>query len=378
MKVGLIISKKMHGYEQILRHKLRSGHTLCFSTDASLLKYPIISGDLSFVAWDSSVSTSSIISLFHKISDLYANIPFFLIEDNEVNDEQKMSIERLIQYKISDNFNLNSDMNRFIEVIRALPAVDAKERKIIRKIYHTVIGESQNIEDLRLFTSRVAKNQEPVLLYGDVGSGKTMTAGTIHEVLYEKNNGKSGKFVAVDIEYIPEDLMDAVLFGRKAETCDGTYTSESLIQRANNGTLFLKNIDRASLLLQTKLWHFLDKKKALEERQERDVDFKLICSSTNSLSHLVSKKKFREDLYYKLNAQEFKIESLLNRKEDIEILATHYCESHNCKLHHSSISKLLLHDWKGNVRELFSILNKALIFSRRIGVVYPENIRFFD
>ena len=122
----------------------------------------------------------------------------------------------------------------------------------------------------------------------------------------------------------------------------------------------------------------MDEKKALEERQERDVDFKLICSSTNSLSHLVSKKKFREDLYYKLNTQEFKIESLLNRKEDIEILATHYCESHNCKLHHSSISKLLLHDWKGNVRELFSILNKALIFSRRIGVVYPENIRFFD
>ena len=67
MKVGLIISKEMEGYEDILRARLRSRHTLCFSTEASSLKYPVISGDLSFVAWDANVSTSSIISLFHKI-----------------------------------------------------------------------------------------------------------------------------------------------------------------------------------------------------------------------------------------------------------------------------------------------------------------------
>ena len=370
MEVGLIISDKMEAYADKLRAKLQGRHTLCFSTNASSLRYPVISGDLSFVAWDHSVATSSIISLFHKISDLYVSVPFFLIEDKNVDDTFKIAIERFIQYNISDNFNLQSDMERFIKVINALPHVNEKERSTIRKIYNTVIGESQNMEDLRLFISRAAKNPMPVLIYGEAGSGKTLAAKTIHEASCKH----SENFVTVDLQYIPENLMEEILFGKQAINFCTTYahakyTDASLLQAANNGTLFLKNIDKASLLLQTRL---------LEVLEEKDINFKLICSSERSLSNLVSEKKFRADLYYNINMQEFKIDALRDRREDIAILSKSYCESKNYKLHNSVIKKLILHDLNGNVPELFSMLNKAFIYSARIGIVYPERIRLFD
>ena len=373
MEVGLVISDKIGKYGNILRAKLRGKHALCCSSDVSSLKYPVISGDLSFVAWDTHVCHPAIISLFHKISQLYENIPCFLIEHDNVDDILKRSIERCIQHSILGNFNLELEMERFVEVLRALPAVDDEERKLIRKIYHNVIGDSENIENLRVFVAKVAKNSLPVLLSATAGCGKGMVAKIIHEGWCEKSGG-CGKFVSLDLQYVPEDLMEHLLFGLemnsfRRESIGSAYKIESLFQRANGGTLFLKNIDKASLLLQTKLFE------ALEEKEE---EFKLICTSEDSLCKLVSEKKFREDLYYKITVQEFKIEDLCDRKEDIEGLAKDYCASHNCVLHDSAVNKLRLYDWRGNVRQLFSILDKALLSASKIGVVYPESIRLFD
>lgn len=380
MEVGLIISDKMEEYQSSLRKRLRGKNTLFFSTDTTLLKCPIVSGDVSFVAWDASICDSSIIPLFHKISQLYENVPVFLIEENNIDSARKSAIERIIQYNISDDFNIAFEMERFVEVICGLPCVDDRERQSIRKIYRNVIGESQNMEDLRLFISRVAKNQIPVMLYGEDGCGKSLVAKTIHEAFYEKNSERDGNFVIIDLKYLPEHMIETIIFGKRKIDFSDSYSIENLIEKANNGTVLIRNIDKASLLLQTKLMEVLEEKtvRRIGEKEERSLDFKLICTSKKELSNMVSENKFREDLYYKLNTQEFKIERLKDRSKDIEVLSKFYCKSHKCKLHSSAISKLRMCDWKWNVCELFSILDKAILCSERIGIVYPESIRFFD
>jgi len=380
MDVGLIISENIGKYADELRQKLRGKHILCCSCNVESLRCPVIAGDVSFVAWDSSVALSGIISLLHKISELYVDIPFFLLGTNNINDAQKKAIERLVQCKILDHFNLEEDLERFAEVVRSLSDVEEQKREIIKKIYKNILGTSQNMENLRLFISRVAHNHLPALLYGDAGCGKTIVARTIHETLCQKNEEASANFVTCDLQYLPKELMEEALCGTEHLSSGNMLAMDALIQKANGGTLFIKNIDRASLLLQTKLFEILEeeKRKTMNENKEKKQGFKLICSSLLPLASLVAEKKFREDLYYELTVQTFRIDTLKNRLEDIEVLARTYCEARNCTLHGSSLEKLLRHNWTGNVRELFSILDKALIYARKIGIVYPENIRFFD
>ena len=375
MDVGIIICDEIEPYIDKIKQSSSERYTLHFSPNLDILNYHVVSGNVAFIAFDINAKNVDFATLFYKVKALYNSLPVFLISDLQDIESLKVILQRIIGYKITDVFSLKSELQNFIHAINSLPEFDAENKKKLKKLYTTIIGDSENTEQLKFFVSMVAKNDLPVLLYGPTGCGKNVAARLIHELSDRKN----GKFVCVDMGVIHKELMESVLFGAKKGSFTGSCDSTvGLIEAANHGTLFLDEIENAPLSLQIKLLGVLENKRirALGDESEKTIDFRLICATNKNPKVMVKEGEFRQDLYYRLNSLFFSIESLKNRKADIEPLAKHYCEKNNVKITKSALRKLLLNDWTGNVRELINVLDRAFVYSKPLDVIYGENIRF--
>lgn len=373
MRKGLVISENIEKYKEKIRSSLSSKYLLHFSNNESLLSNAIISGDVAFIAFDPNTLHVNFINLFNRIKALYDNIPTFLISDLPVSNKTVSIIERFISYKINEVICLNDDINNFIEILNNLPIQERNEN--IRLLYSSLIGESENVENLRLFISTVSRNESSVLLTGETGCGKTTVANLIHEL----SNRKEKKFVSLDIGTIPTQLIESMLFGvRKGAYTDAYESTKGIIEEANEGTLFLDEVENMSLEVQMKLLRVLEthKMRALGENKEKYVNFRLICASNRNLRDMIEKGLFREDLYYRINISNFEIKPLRERKIDISNLSRYYAEKHNFKISEEAISKLKSGYFKGNIRELFCIIERAHAKAYPLEIVYPEHIVF--
>ena len=373
MQKGLIISNNIEKYREKIKNKLSSKYLLHFSNDINLLSNAIISGNVMFIAFDPNTLYINFIDLFHKIKAFYEKIPVFLISDFTISDKILPVIERFISYKINEVVYLNKDIDSFIETLNNLP--EQEENKNIHLLYNSLIGESENTENLRFFISSVARNENSVLLLGETGCGKTTVAGLIHDL----SNRKDKKFISLDIGTIPSQLIESVLFGaKKGSYTDACENMKGIIEEANNGTLFLDEIENMSLEIQMKLLRVLEthKIRAIGENTEKYIDFRLICASNCNLKEMIAKGLFREDLYYRINIANFEIQPLRERKVDISNLSRFYAKKYNFTISDEAISKLETGNFKGNIRELFYIIERAFIKASPLQTIYPEHIIF--
>lgn len=232
-----------------------------------------------------------------------------------------------------------------------------------------IIGKSDAIRRLIDLTRRVAKSSATVSITGESGTGKEVFAKALHNW----SSRAKKPFVAINCSAIPENLLESELFGH----AKGAFTGASdkkigLFEEAEGGTLFLDEIGDLNLALQAKLLRVLQEKeiKRVGENQPRSIDVRVIAATHKDLRHEVQEKRFREDLFFRLNVIPIKIPPLRERREDILPLAEFFLKKYNAinGTHIVGFKKnakeyLMTQAWRGNVRELENAIERAVVLT---------------
>jgi len=238
-----------------------------------------------------------------------------------------------------------------------------------------MLGQSHALQELRSQIGRLARSMAPVSIWGESGSGKELAAREIHA----QSARASKPFIAVNCGAIPEALMEAEFFGyRKGAFTGATEEREGFFQAANGGTLMLDEVADLPLAMQVKLLRAIQERavRKIGATSEETVDVRIISATHQNLEECVANKRFRQDLYYRLNVIELKLPSLRERRDDIELLSIGILQrlsGRPVKLAPDALSALLHYDFPGNVRELENILERALAFAND-GVVQLSDL----
>ena len=229
-------------------------------------------------------------------------------------------------------------------------------------------GDTKTYELLSL-ARRVAITDVTVFINGPTGSGKEVLANYLHE----NSNRKNEPFVAVNCAAIPENMLEAILFGHEKGAFTGaSNANKGIFRAADKGTLLLDEISEMPLSLQAKLLRVLQERKVTPVGGQRDidVDVRVLATSNRDMAYEVNQSRFREDLYYRLNVFPLQTRNLSSRKDDIlpisiKILDKHNNESKTMPYITSDARELLSsHNWPGNVRELENTLQRALVLCK--------------
>jgi DNA-binding NtrC family response regulator len=232
-----------------------------------------------------------------------------------------------------------------------------------------LIGHCDAIVRLRAQIDRVAKVAAPVLIWGESGSGKELTAQAIHA----GSERATGPFVPINCGAISPTLIHSELFGYERGAFTGaTRGKAGLIESADGGTLFLDEIGDLPKDLQANLLRFLQEKTICRLGSTRNirVDVRVIAASHVQLQQAVAKGDFREDLYYRLAVLPVTVPPLRDRREDIVALAEHFFHVYSSEksprlkgFSERAVAAILDHDWPGNVRELINRVRRAMVMS---------------
>jgi DNA-binding NtrC family response regulator len=235
--------------------------------------------------------------------------------------------------------------------------------------FDDIIGSSVAIKQAISLAQKIATTEVNVLLLGETGTGKEVFANAIHKASKRTQQA----FVAINCSAFTKDLLEGELFGHKAGAYTGAVKDKKgLIELANNGTLFLDEMGEMDVLLQAKLLRVLENGEFIKLGDEKNtkVNIRVIAATNRNLEQEVSKGNFREDLFYRLNGFTIKLPSLNERQEDIPALAKHFLQKYATKnatpiLQIDKAALLLLekHNWKGNIRELKNVLERAAILA---------------
>ncbi|SMP48401.1 DNA-binding transcriptional response regulator, NtrC family, contains REC, AAA-type ATPase, and a Fis-type DNA-binding domains [Neorhodopirellula lusitana] len=227
-----------------------------------------------------------------------------------------------------------------------------------------IIGQHETIRDLRVNAGKVATTDLSVLILGQNGTGKEVLAQHIH---YQSDR-RNGPFVAVNCAALVESLLESELFGHeKGAFTDASGARQGKFELANGGTLFLDEVGDMSPGGQAKLLRVLEDHLVVRVggSQPIPVDVRVIAATNQPLQELIAKKRFREDLFFRLNIVSLTLPPLANRGDDIILLAEHFLK-HFCekigravpKLDRSACRAIMSHSWPGNVRELRNTIER--------------------
>lgn len=267
------------------------------------------------------------------------------------------------------------DLDRMLEVVKraegALTASDDGETDIDDLPDSEMIGSSAGMVDVYKIVARVAATDTTVLIQGETGTGKELVARMIH------NNSPRAQmpFIPVDCASVTASLLESELFG----ALRGAYTGADrdrvgAFEAANNGTVFLDEIGDIDTNFQLRLLRFLQEKEVrpVGAAKPRRVDVRVVAATNRDLAKMVEEKKFREDLFYRLNVVNIKLPPLRERRSDIPLLAHHFLRKSNeryrldAKLTESGLRALQEYQWPGNVRQLQHLVE-------RLTILAPEN-----
>jgi DNA-binding NtrC family response regulator len=245
----------------------------------------------------------------------------------------------------------------------AAPAVRSGEAATARA---HLVGDSAPIQRVRDVVERVAPTPATVLIEGQTGTGKELIARLLHE-----RSGRRGPFVPVNCGAIPPELMETELFGHAKGAFTGAHQQrDGLFVTARGGTLFLDEISEMRSDLQVKLLRALEESRIRPVGADREVpiDVRIVASAQPGLREQVLERRFREDLYYRLNVVHILLPGLRERPDDIPLLVRHFMQRvadefgmTPVTLDEAQLARLRARDWRGNVRELRNFVERTVL-----------------
>lgn len=272
--------------------------------------------------------------------------------------------------KGDDNDRIIPLLHRAFEKITLHKRVQELEARVQKKYgFDAIIGQSKELLAAIDMAKKVAVTDATVLLLGETGTGKEVFAQAIH---YGSNRSNKA-FQAINCSALSSEILESELFGYKSGAFTGAAKDKKgLLEEADGGTLFLDEIGDMPIDLQTKLLRVLENHSFIKvgDTHTVTVDVRVIAATNRDLANDVKEGRFREDLYYRLNVFIITLPPLRERKKDIPLLADFFLKQFarkaNTGVHCMSpefISKLEKHNWKGNIRELKNILERAVILA---------------
>ncbi|WP_437732780.1 sigma-54-dependent transcriptional regulator [Sorangium sp. So ce1335] len=284
-------------------------------------------------------------------------------------DALKLTVERALRHRALRE-----------EVRRLRRAVDDSRR------YEQILGSSPAMRGVFDLLDRVADSDTSILVTGESGTGKELVARAVHQ----RSRRGQGAFVAVNCAAVPDALLESELFGHaRGAFTDAKGARSGLFARAHGGTLFLDEIGELPLGLQPKLLRALQERvvRPVGADEEVPVDVRLIAATNRDLETAIEERRFREDLYYRINVVHVDLPPLRSRGADVLLLAQHFLE-HFATVKERPIKglsapaaeKLMAYAWPGNVRELQNCVERAVALARYDQITVddlPEKIRTY-
>jgi len=281
--------------------------------------------------------------------------------------ELALTIERAIQHK-----GLREEVKRLRQALNR------------SQTFEEIIGTSSAMRSVYDLVDRVADTDATVLITGESGTGKELVARALHR----RGRRSSGPFVAINCAAMPETLLEAELFGHaKGAFTDAKSARTGLFVQANNGTLFLDEIGELPVGMQPKLLRSLQERKVrpVGGNTELPFDARIIAATNRDLEEDVAERRFREDLYYRVNVVRIAVPPLRSRGNDVLLLAQQFLERYAEQmgkkvigLSSQTAQKLLAYRWPGNVRELQNCIERAVALTQYEQIAVedlPERIR---
>lgn len=238
-----------------------------------------------------------------------------------------------------------------------------------RYTFDSIVGQSPSILQAIKIAKRVAKTDTTVLLNGETGTGKEVFSQAVH---YESDR-KNERFVAINCSALSKEILESEMFGHKKGAFTGAEKDKKgLFEEADGGTIFLDEIGEMDLVLQAKLLRVLESGSFLKvgDTKEKKVDVRIIAATNRDLEKESEAGRFRADLYYRLSVFKITLPALRERQVDLPLLAEHFIGRSTAKMRrktmtmHEDFKKALLHhSWKGNIRELRNVIERAVILA---------------
>lgn len=271
--------------------------------------------------------------------------------------------------KGDDNDKIIPLLNQAVEKARIQQNAFNADKKINSKYsFAQIIGQSKSISDAVNLARKVSATDTTVLLLGETGTGKEVFASAIH---YESQR-RQMPFVAINCSSFTGELLESELFGYKAGAFSGANKDKKgLFEEAHHGSIFLDEIGEMNLDLQAKLLRVLESKTFIKlgDTQTTKVNIRIMAATNRDLQKEAEEGKFRLDLFYRLSIFTISLPSLNERKEDIEPLAKYYLKfftgktTKTARMSDEFLASLKRHQWKGNIRELKNVMERAVILA---------------
>ncbi|OLD57768.1 MAG: hypothetical protein AUI54_01575 [Acidobacteria bacterium 13_1_40CM_2_56_5] len=258
--------------------------------------------------------------------------------------------------------------------------MDLDQEMFSEPAFEGIVGQSAALRHVLDLVETVAPSDSTVLLLGETGTGKELVARAIHQLSRRRQRG----LVKLNCAAIPSGLLESELFGHERGAFTGALmTKAGRLELADQGTLFLDEVGDIPLEIQPKLLRALQEREfeRLGSTHTKKVDVRLIAATNCDLNGMIAEKKFRSDLYYRLNVFPIRIPPLRERRDDIPFLVRHFTEKYARlmgkeiqTISGASLRQLIRWHWPGNIRELENLIERAVILTRgtRLEVEAPE------
>jgi DNA-binding NtrC family response regulator len=277
-------------------------------------------------------------------------------------------------------FNLKIVVDSALKAAAELKAANTfKPVLTIEQHQDEIVGRSDAMQQVFKMIGRVAASDAPVMITGESGSGKELVARAIHN--YSTRSGKS--FLAINCAAIPENLLESELFGHEKGSFTGAHSQRiGRFEQSDNGTLFLDEIGEMPVQVQSKILRVLQEGEfsRVGGNQTIRANVRIVCATNKNLEEEVAQKRFREDLFYRLNVVRIHLPPLRSRQEDIRQLAEYFLQkiAHHkhkplLKLSEEAARVLEGYPWPGNVRELENTIQRASVLATA-DLLLPKDI----
>ncbi|MEE3329817.1 MAG: sigma-54 dependent transcriptional regulator, partial [Myxococcota bacterium] len=355
----------------------RVGHEVVCAKDATEALTAVTSTRFDLVLSDLKMPGIDGIELLRQIADLEADLPCILITGHGSVEASVEALSAGAFWYLEKPFDQAN-----LDVVRGLvqQAIEYGRLKSENRALHgqlrarykfeNIIGKSAALRSVLDTVDKVADTDSTVLVTGASGTGKELIARALHF-----NSSRAARpLITVNCGAIPEELLESELFGHvKGAFTNAIATREGRFAAAHGGTLFLDEIGDMSATLQVKLLRVLQERtfEPVGSSKTQHVDVRVIAATHQDLEELISERRFREDLYYRLNVLPIRVPSLTERRDDIPLLVHHFIDVVNQEqemqidgVTDAAMEHLIAYDWPGNIRQLENWIERMAILQR--------------